>query len=77
MYATKNIRSPILTLNYNIWHHSIDEWKLESTVEVPLEKIDFQKSWSSSIMELCQKARLLAASEEESEDCFLLEYLQF
>lgn len=79
MYSTEIWRYQILAQSDELLSLAMDEWKLESSVDIPNEKLNVQKSWSSPIMEkkladlfdsfennACQKARLLAVSQEES-----------
>lgn len=79
MNATEHLRSQILAQNDEILLSAIETWKLESNAEPPIDKSNEQKTWSSPVMEkklsdllvsvendACQKARLLATSQEES-----------
>lgn len=79
MHATEHLRSQIITLNDEILSSAIESWKLETNAEPPIDKPNIQKSWSGPVMEkkladlfvsfendVCQKARLLATSQEES-----------
>lgn len=78
MYATENLRHQIMPTTDEILSFAVNTWKEESGVDVPLDQ-RVQKSWSIPIMErklaglfvsfesdACQKARLLASSQEES-----------
>lgn len=50
MYATSDLRSQILPSNNDILFFAIESWISESSVEVPLEKLNAQKYWLSPVL---------------------------
>ena len=45
MHSTKNLRNEIFTTNDEFLENAINQWKIESSAEIPLTKIDVQQSW--------------------------------